>query len=97
MPTEIYLFRTFTRGIEITELMRITIETSNWNDIQRIVAMLKSLDISDFNIVSTEEKKSLISKGDKTLDPQSLFGIWKDNPRKLDEIRTKAWKRNWDI
>ncbi|MEO1212496.1 MAG: hypothetical protein AAFY45_03150 [Bacteroidota bacterium] len=77
--------------------MRITIETSSWNDIQRIVAMLKSLDISDFNIVNTEGKDTLVSKGDKSIDPHALFGMWKDKPRDIEEIRTKAWKRNWDV
>ncbi len=46
--------------------MRITIETSSWRDIQRIVAMLKSLDISDFNIVGTKEMETAVSKGDKS-------------------------------
>ena len=32
-----------------------------------------------------------ITKGDKSVDPTALFGIWKDNPRTLEEIRKDAW------
>ena len=35
-----------------------------------------------------------ISKGDKSMDPTSLFGIWESSPRNLKEIRQKAWERN---
>ncbi len=38
------------------------------------------------------EDDPVITKGDKTIDPTSLFGIWKDNPRTLEEIRQKAWR-----
>ena len=55
--------------------MRITIETSSWAEVQRIVTMLKSLEISNVNVIGEEGKITSISKGDKTIDPQSLFGI----------------------
>ena len=35
-----------------------------------------------------------ITKGDKSLDPKALFGIWAGNPRNLQDIRKKAWKRD---
>lgn len=28
-------------------------------------------------------------------DITALAGVWKDRPRTLEEIRKKAWKRNW--
>lgn len=38
--------------------------------------------------------QSIITKGDKSIDPTSLFGIWEKNPRNLQEIRQNAWERN---
>ena len=37
-----------------------------------------------------------ITKGDKSIDPSGLFGIWKDTPRNLEDIRKKAWQRDWN-
>jgi hypothetical protein len=28
-------------------------------------------------------------------DIMALAGIWKDKPRTIEEIREKAWKRDW--
>ena len=36
-----------------------------------------------------------ITKGNKKLDPTALFGIWKNKPRNLQDIRQQDWKRNW--
>lgn len=38
--------------------------------------------------------KPIITKGDKSIDPKALFGIWVDDPRNIEEIRKKAWRRN---
>jgi len=38
--------------------------------------------------------KPSITKGDKSIDPTGLFGIWAGTPRNLHEIRQKAWNRN---
>ena len=35
-----------------------------------------------------------ITRGDKSIDPTSLFGIWADKPRNLQDIRQKAWERD---
>lgn len=48
---------------------------------------------------STERKEfkkleSSIVKGDKSINPSELFGIWKNNPRTIEEIRSKSWNRN---
>jgi hypothetical protein len=51
-------------------------------------------------ILASREKddyKLCITKGDKSIDPKPLFGIWKDNPRNLEEIRKKDWTRNWHL
>lgn len=33
-----------------------------------------------------------LTKGDKSLNPTELFGIWKNNPRSIKIIRQQAWK-----
>ncbi|MEL7121852.1 MAG: hypothetical protein AAFO07_20560 [Bacteroidota bacterium] len=37
--------------------------------------------------------KAEITKGDKSIDPTLLFGIWADHPRNIEDIRQKAWRR----
>jgi len=34
-----------------------------------------------------------IIQGDKTIDPMDLFGLWKDHPKQLSDIRKQAWQR----
>lgn len=34
-----------------------------------------------------------ITKGDKTIDPTVLFGIWKETPKDISDIRMQAWQR----
>jgi hypothetical protein len=38
-----------------------------------------------------------ITKGDKTLDPFALVGIWQDNPITIEDLRAKAWKRGTNL
>jgi hypothetical protein len=35
-----------------------------------------------------------ITKGDKTIDPTDLFGLWAKQPRNLNDIRKQAWQRS---
>jgi hypothetical protein len=51
-------------------------------------------------ILASREKdgyKPTITKGDKSVNPRELIGIWKDSPRNLEEIRKKNWTRNWNL
>jgi hypothetical protein len=78
--------------------MTITIETSGIQEIEQLLQVLKSLDIKNVNIKEVSPKRQpSITKGDKKLDPRALFGIWQGNPRTLEEVRSEAWKRNWNI
>ena len=78
--------------------MTITIETSGMQEIEQLLKVLKSLDIKSINIKEVSPKRQpVITKGDKKLDPRELFGIWQGNPRTLEQVRSEAWKRNWDI
>lgn len=78
--------------------MTITIETSGIQEVEQLLKMLKSLNIKNVSIKEASEKRqAVITKGDKKLDPKELFGIWKDNPRSIEQVRSTAWKRNWNI
>ena len=78
--------------------MTITIETSSIKEIEQLLQVLKSLNIKNISVQSSPiVLRPTISKGDKKLDPKQLFGIWKDNPRTIEHIRSTAWKRNWNI
>lgn len=78
--------------------MTITIETSGIQEIEQLLQVLKSLDIKNVNIKEASPKRQpVITKGNKKLDPRALFGIWQSNPRTLEQVRSEAWKRNWNI
>lgn len=78
--------------------MTITIETSGIQEIEQLLQLLKSLNIKNVNIKDVSQKRQpVITKGDKKLNPRDLFGIWQDNPRTLEHVRSVAWKRNWNI
>ncbi len=78
--------------------MIITIETSGIQEVEQLLQVLKSLNIKAVKVeASSPATQPTITKGDKKLDPKQLFGIWKDNPRSIEQIRSVAWMRNWNI
>jgi len=78
--------------------MTVTIETSGMQEVEQLLKVLKSLNIKNINIKEASPKRqAVITKGDKRLDPRELFGIWQGNPRTLEQVRSAAWKRNWNI
>lgn len=77
--------------------MTITIETSNIHEIEQLLKLLKVLDIKGVKIQDSVDKTApTITKGDKSIDPEGLFGIWQNHPRTIEEIRSAAWERNWN-
>jgi hypothetical protein len=83
---------------KITEVMTVTIETSGIQEIEQLLQVLKSLNIKTIKVQATPVTLApSITRGDKRLDPKDLFGIWKDNPRTIEQIRSTAWQRNWNI
>jgi hypothetical protein len=40
------------------------------------------------------KRQPTITKGDKTIDPTEFFGMWKEQPKNLADIRKKAWQRS---
>ena len=78
--------------------MTVTIETSGIQEVEQLLQVLKSLNIKTIKLQSSPNYlRPSITRGDKTLDPKPLFGIWKNNPRTIEQIRSTAWKRNWNI
>jgi hypothetical protein len=78
--------------------MTVTIEASGIQEIEQLLQVLKSLNIKTIKLQSSPiPPRPSITRGDKTLDPKQLFGIWKDNPRTIEQIRSTAWKRDWNI
>lgn len=35
-----------------------------------------------------------VTKGDKNINPNDLFGLWAEQPRNLTDIRKQAWQRS---
>jgi hypothetical protein len=83
--------------------MKITVEITNFEELQKILLFFKSIQLEKVEVNYTNSEilenslSTLIQKGDKTQDPTSLFGIWKDNPKTTQQIRTQNWKRDWNI
>ena len=77
--------------------MRITIEAADIQEVERVLTLLKRLNISNIEVIpGPSGKRPPVTKGDKTIDPEVLFGIWKDSPRNLEAIRSSNWKRDWN-
>jgi hypothetical protein len=53
------------------------------------VELLNRLQVP-FEVEADEVTEPTLQKGDKTIKPDSLFGIWEKEPRTLEEIRTKV-------
>jgi hypothetical protein len=78
--------------------MTVTIETSGIQEVEQLLVLLKTLNIKNIKIQSSPSVlQATITPGDKKIDPKQLFGIWKENPRTIEQIRSTAWKRNWNI
>lgn len=83
-------------------MMRVTIETTNIKELEILMKLLQELNLENVKVIESTEKEELeiltpsITKGDKNIDPSGLFGIWRENPRKIEEIRSKSWDRNWN-
>ena len=79
--------------------MKITIEVSSHTELEKIVLFLQTLKLDSVRIITDSLAKKSdknnctnITKGDKSIDPTSLFGVWKDNPRTLEQIREQSNK-----
>ena len=77
--------------------MRVTIEAVDIQEVEKIIFLLKSLNIKNVEVIPGPSGQGpSITKGDKKVDPRALFGIWKNNTRSLEVIRAANWKRDWN-
>jgi hypothetical protein len=69
--------------------MKITIETDSLAEATQILDILKSLDLQGDVKVS---RQLPLQKGDKSLQPGELFGLWAKKPRNMEDLRKNAWR-----
>lgn len=77
--------------------MKLTIEIEEPEELGKLMKWLHENDLLEQVHVETATKPAYtptITRGDKSINPSELQGIWKDNPRTLEEIRKAAWERN---
>ncbi|KRT16647.1 hypothetical protein ASU31_07475 [Pedobacter ginsenosidimutans] len=74
--------------------MRVTLEIADFDEMKKLLSLFQTMKLESIKIISPKnEVKPNILKGDKTINPKDLFGIWKDAPKNIEDIRTKAWDR----
>lgn len=73
--------------------MKITIEVDDQQKLETLMEWLRANKfIDELSVTPTRPHyEPSITRGDKSIDPRALEGIWKDNPRTLEEIRRDAW------
>lgn len=54
----------------------------------------RSLPLHASDTINAIKNNPSIVRGDKSIDPTPLFGIWADKGITLEKIREKAWKRS---
>ncbi len=83
--------------------MKLTIEVSSQSELEKIIFFFQTLKLEGVRIVTetpptklpkNNKKAVKVTKGDKSLDPSDLFGMWKDTPRDLENLRRQAWQRD---
>lgn len=75
--------------------MKLTIEIEEPEELEKLMTWLHENNLlSQVNVETAKpDYRPAITRGDKSIDPNGLLGIWKDNPRTLEEIRKAAWER----
>ncbi|MEM6765474.1 MAG: hypothetical protein AAF824_13645 [Bacteroidota bacterium] len=68
--------------------MKVTIETSDKEELEQLLTFLAGLKNSSIHIIESPKKPHPPS----TPDPSLLFGMWKDHPGDIHSIRKKAWR-----
>jgi hypothetical protein len=68
-------------------VIKITIEIDSKSEMEKLTALFETFKIHKVNIISTDDTSVPLVKGDKTIDPTGLFGIWANKPRSLETIR----------
>jgi hypothetical protein len=72
--------------------MKVTIEVQHPDELSDLITWLETRPFSSqINVINHSTEPAPIQSGDPQIDPTGLFGIWKDNPRTLAQIREAAW------
>jgi hypothetical protein len=83
--------------------MKLTIEVSSQTELEKIIHFFQTLKLDSVRIISdsfipepkkVNQKALKVIKGDKSIDPSELFGMWADDVRSIEEMRQNAWGRN---
>ncbi len=75
--------------------MRVTFNIDTETKFETLTFLLESLNFKDINIVPMDNSiLPTITKGDKKLNINSLFGVWRSKPQTLENIRREGWFRN---
>jgi hypothetical protein len=72
--------------------MKLTVEISDKSEIEDLLSYLKMHKINSWQIL--DYPQLTVEKGDKTIDPKAHFGLWKNSPKNIEDIRVKAWNRS---
>jgi hypothetical protein len=80
---------------ELEELEALPLEAQQ--QIMDFIAFIKTRYKPALIFSLPESKEPNIDKGDKSINPRGLFGIWKNHPRSLEDIRKTAWQRDWNL
>jgi hypothetical protein len=77
----------------------VTIVAHSLQEVEHLLQLIKALNIPHIHITTNVPSMPAlpITRGNKKLDPTALFGIWKDKPKNLQQIRATAWNRNWEL
>ncbi len=73
--------------------MKLTIEIEEPEELEKLMKWLHENDLLEQVNIEAAKSALPITRGDKSIDPADLQGIWKDNPRTLEQIRKAAWER----
>ena len=82
--------------------MKVTIEVTSQKELEKIILFFQTLKLDSVRIISDTltpksekslKKKVRLTKGDKSLDPSSLFGMWANKPRSIEAIRQQGWRQ----
>ncbi|GAA4208683.1 hypothetical protein GCM10022289_32930 [Pedobacter jeongneungensis] len=74
--------------------MRVTLEIADFDEMEKLLSLFRTMKLENIKIISPQDDtKPNILKGNKSLNPKELFGIWKDKPRNIEDIRANAWDR----
>ncbi len=76
--------------------MKLTIELADTAELEKVMTLFSTLRLENVRVISPTIAPT-IRKGNKKLNAKELFGIWKAQPRNLEDLRAKNWQRDWNV